>query len=203
MKKLLIGVLAGLALILGAAIPAQAASSGATELPPTVSGYKFWTGSVCMAVGDTTINAPYLAQVWNNQSSGEIAIQASNNCVTAGYTPSTRFTIDTYSAADGTCGTIKNPDGTTNLDASYYNGMWRYTNNPVTWVNTYYSTCTSHLSHFVSQAIGHVMGLQLLNSTGYNSRVMNNTDWSRANVGSASAPEGTRIAELYQGVYGG
>lgn len=206
MKRILAALVAVAALLTGAVVTTAPASAQATDYPATISGKKFWTGSVCMAVGDTTIDAPYIAQLWNNATPGTImGITASNNCVTAGYTPSTRFTIDTYSANDGTCGYLANPDGSKPVSASLYNGIWRYTNNPVVWVNKY-GGCWSNSSrraHAVSMMIGFVMGLEPLNSSGYNSRVMNQTAWSYDNVPYPETYSGTLLGNLYAGEYGG
>jgi hypothetical protein len=209
-KRFLAALVAVAALLTGSLVstaPASARTVSATEWPATITGYKFWTGSVCMAVGDTTIDALYIAQLWNNVTPGTVmGITASNNCVNAGYTPSTRFTIDTYYANDGTCGSIKNPDGTpAPLERSYYNGIYRYTNNPVVWVNTY-GGCWSNASrraHVVSMMIGAVMGLKVLNSSGYNARVMNQTSWSYDNVPYPETYSGTVLGNLYAGEYGG
>ena len=192
-RRLILAVVAVVAVTTASAVPANASCG------PVVRNVKFWTDSVCMAIGDTGIEAPYLAQQWNNR--GGVRIQAANNCVTAGYPPSRRFTIDTYYEHQGSCWKILGPNGASpSLDAE--GNWWRYTNNPVVWVNDYCLPGTvgaTQRRHNVSAAIGSVMGLSALNSSGYNSRVMNMTAWSQLNVPVADVYSGALLEMVYNG----
>lgn len=191
-RRLLLAVAATLSMSVAAAVPANASCPGET------TGIKFWTHSICMAVGDTTIEAPYMAQQWNTQ--GGMAIQASSNCVSAGYPASRRFTIDTYYEVSGTYWKVRDPDGSLLYDDSYdyYNGYQRYINNPVLWVNLYHLASQTR-RHNVGAAIGNLIGLTYHNSSGYNSRIMNLTDWSQLNVPYVDSISGGYAESIYNG----
>lgn len=191
-KRLVLAVVAVVAMTTASAVPANASCAG-------TAGAKFWSHQICMAVGDTTIEAPYLAQQWNVQ--GGMAIQAANNCVTAGYPASRRFTIETFYEVSNVYWKVRNPNGTqlspgNGWDAA--NGWWRYTNNPVLWVNIHH-LADSTRRHNVSAAIGNLLGLAVFNSSGYNSRVMNLTAWSQLNVPTADAISGDIAESIYNG----
>jgi hypothetical protein len=187
LRRLLLAVVAVVAMTTASAVPANASCG------PLVDSRKFWTSSVCMAIGDTGIEAPYLAQQWNIRAGWRI--QAANNCVTAGYPPSRRFTIDTYYSANGPCWYILGPNGGTGP-------WWNYTNNPVLWMNL---RCMAgypgsiQARHYVSAGIGNIMGMGVLGSSGYNSRVMNMTDWSVLNVPVATTYDGSVGEMIYNG----
>lgn len=202
MKKLFIALLAGIAVLL---LPTATANAAGTEpLPSSIyTGYKFWpyaTANICVAVGDTTIPIGVAAQAWNNASVG-VALNAENNCITApGYSPSTRMTIDTYSAADGRCTKITN---------QYYSAadtFRRWTGSPenvVGWVNTYYWSCygtANNRAKSTSTAIGAVLGLATLSGSTWASRVMSLT--SAVYYPSAST-DGAALSQLYEPRYFG
>ena len=90
------------------AVAPMVATSGNIPLNSTIfTGYKFWPYApldVCVALGATPAQLPIgaQAQAWNN-ATYNLRLNAEANCVTAGYSPSTRMTIDSYSAADGSC----------------------------------------------------------------------------------------------------
>lgn len=195
-RRLLLAVVAVVAVTTASAVPASAACA-------PVDSRKFWTYSLCMAVGDTTIEAPYLAQQINIR--GGMAIQAANNCVTAGYPPSRRFTIDMYYSANGPCWYILGPDGGQPTVDSPTNGVgpwWNYTNNPVLWVN---ERClpghpgSIQARHNVSAALVNLLGVGITNSSGYNSRIHNMTAWSQLNVPVTDANTGGLLESIYNG----
>jgi hypothetical protein len=152
-----------------------------------------------VAVGDTTIPIAQAAQAWNNASVG-VALNAESNCVTAGYTPSTRMTIDTYSSADGRCTKITN---------QYYataDTFRRWTGDPanvVGWVNRYYEGCYSTSNaraKSTSIVIGAVLGLKTLSGSTWASRVMSLNSgvyWPSAST------DGPALSYLYEPRYFG
>jgi hypothetical protein len=210
MRKKITAVVAGVLLLTGlAATPAQAGDSKgprtaeALPLPADASGNKFWTGSLCVQSPLNPTNYPVAAaaQQFNLQTGSPLAINFRADCAAAGYTPSRSFTITTYSNANGPCISFLNGE------RALYNGMWRWTNHPVAAINTYPSNnCVASLDrkrHVVSMAIGWLLGLQIQNSAGWNSRVMNQTQYSYDNVPWATPIEGDRLWSIYTGAYGG
>lgn len=204
MKKritaLCLALLCGLAVLLPTA-PANAA--GSEPLPSSIyTGYKFWpyaTAWICVAVGDTTIPIAQAAQAWNNASSG-VALDASSNCIADGYSPSTRMTIDTYSAADGRCHKITN---------QYYaagDTFRRWTGSPanvVGWVNRYYEGCygtANERAKSTSTVIGAVLGLKTLSGSTWASRVMS---LNSAVVWPSASTDGAALTALYEPRYFG
>lgn len=187
MRARLAFVLALLGVLLAAsALPAQASDA------PFLNGYTFANGSVCMAIGDSGIDAPAMAQQWNLRDAaygtGGIALTASNNCVSAGFPANRRFTIDTYVGSTSRC--IILTDKYSNAfdpagDATPVDGNWQYDDNPIIWANRNCYSTYAAMHHYVSAAIGQVMGLAQLNSATYNSRVVNMTAWSIRNVPTA------------------
>lgn len=172
--------------------PARAADN------PLLRYRRFWDYHLCMAIGDTGLRAPELAQRWNVV--GGMEINARGNCVTAGYPPSRRFTIDTYSGSVDTCWRITSPDGWDFPEYSWNGNMARYVNNPVLRMNV--NCFGAYRDHYVSAGIGSILGLAALNSTGYNSRVMNFTAWSIINVPQADVYSGALMEDLYNGEWG-
>jgi hypothetical protein len=85
--------------------------------------------------------------------------------------------------------------------------MWRWTNHPVAVVNTNpAANCVdgaTRTKHMLSMAIGHLLGLKILNSAGWDSRVMNSTQYSFDNVPFVTPIEGGRLWSIYTGAYGG
>jgi hypothetical protein len=176
------------------AIPSHAADG------QYLNSFKFWSPVLCMAIGDFGIDAPELAQAWNVQSGHTMQISAKNNCVTAGYPPSRRFTIDTYSGSTSRCYIVTNkytePLGY-GTDVVAVGGTWQYTDNPIIWINrACYSTFAAR-RHYTSAGIGSILGLATLNSEALNSRVQNMTAWSIRNVPTADVYSGGVMARLY------
>lgn len=186
----------------GVAAPAKAQLE---PLPSSVfTSYKFWpytVAHICVAVGDTTIPIGAMAQAWNNASPYGISLTASNNCVNSGYTPSTRMTIDTYSAADGRCYKLTNvdyPSWTTSVSS---NGFRLWTNNPVGWVNRYYEGCwgTALLRQkWTALVEGRILGMKELTGSTWASRVMSTTS---AVYAPSASTDGPAISDLYNGQY--
>lgn len=201
MKRLLTGLVA-LLMILG--LSAQTAQASEWAL---LSGWRFYTPSVCMAIGDNGIEAGAIAQKWNVASGGELKITASSNCVTAGYPPSRRFTIDTFRDVSSTAPCAKVTDHNGNYldggaDGDAVNGWWRYTNNPIAWVNTWCFSSTTRRRHATSAAIGNVLGLETLNTSVYDSRVVNFTDFSQDNIPYPDARSADLLRRVYLGNFG-
>lgn len=210
MKRIL-AVLAVVALALGvAAAPAQATpQAGPLPIPQSLlTSDKFWPYAhngripICVAVGDSVQPIAKMAQAWNN-ATHTLALQASANCITAGYTPSLRMTIDTYSAADGRCSKL------TNTYISQADSFHRWTGNPanvVGWVNRYYEGCwsTSLLrDKWTAIVIGQILGAKQLNGSQYAGRGMSVTS---ALYGPSANTDGDSIDalydEFYEGIYG-
>lgn len=170
--------------------------AAANENGPDVGDWQFYTGLICMADGDPTANVTEAAQQWNlkfqavNDGSVTFGITAKNNCVTAGYPPSRRFTIDTaYLPSDSACVRFYNQER---------DQYGRWTNNPYAIVNT----ACGYTTHYISGAIGQIIGARWMNSSGYNSRVMNNTAFSVQNVPYATENDGGVIWLQYITPYG-
>jgi hypothetical protein len=217
MRKSLSAVIALLMLGLGAlvvSVPAQASSSttsGATTLPlpPDANGEMFWSPYICVepgagipdAISDQTYyRLAYLAQQWNLRANGAIALDYSTDCAADGYPPSRRMVIGLYSSTASVCNYLKNGQ------TDYYEGMYRWTNGPAVYINTANAGCVSSQTrrdHIVSASIGYLLGLQNLNSSGYNSRVMNFTTWSWDNVPLPDSNSGLTLIYIYSCKYGG
>lgn len=196
MRARLAFALALVGLLFGAsAIPAHAADD-----TPYLTYQDFWSPVLCMAIGDFTIEAPEMAQAWNVQSDHIMQISAKNNCVTAGYPPSRRFTIDTYAGSTSRCYilTDKNTEILSpGADLTENNGHWQYIDNPIVWINRNCYNTFAARRHYTSAGIGELLGLQRFNSAGMNSRVMNMTSWSVMNVDTADPYSGAVLARLY------
>jgi len=194
----LFALLLGLLTMGGA--PAQAAVSG-QPWPADTSHYKFWSKSIC--VDGSAINGPYyrvayIAQQWNLKAPG-LALDYEDDCAAAGYPPSRRMVIGIYdNPSDYNCLRL------TNGGADFYNGAYRWTDGPGHYINVGQPTCIqdqTHRDHIVSEAIGVLLGLRVLNSAGYNSRVMNNTEFSWLNVPLPDSYSGARLVDIYNGLY--
>lgn len=199
MRRIILALAASLAVLIAGTLPASAA-------PLPVTHWRFWSNDICMAIGDASLNAGAIAAKWNAVS--YVNIRSANNCVTAGYPPSRRFTIDTKNAPYEACafatdidgnallpGTGDGNDNPNNPDLEYL-----YSNNPRAWLNTNSKCTDDHANvriHYISAAIGSVLGLARTNSSGYNSRVMNMTDYSTHNVPYPDANSGGLLNLLY------
>lgn len=199
MKKYLITVLAAFAVLLGVASPAAAVEPWQSDM----TGIRFWTGAVC--VDGSGINGPnyrvaYIAQQWNLKvNHTAFALNYEDDCAAAGYPPSRRFVVGTYSnPSDIDCLTA------TNTASSYYNGMYRWTSGPGIYINAALTGCVgsqAYRDHEVSSAIGFAMGLKTLQGNGWDSRVM-----CSCNRGIIDLPDpysAARLRQIYYGTYGG
>lgn len=186
-------------LLVGAAVPASAAES----LPSTANGYRFWTGTtLCVdgsAINGSYYQVAYLAQQWNLATS-YIALDYSDDCVADGYPPSRRMVVGTYyNATNKACLYLTNGYVDT---VGQFN---RWTSGPGVYINTAYTDCVgsqARRDHFVTQAIGYLLGADNFLSAGYNSRVMNNTDWSITNVTRPDQYTSALLTNIYAGLYG-
>lgn len=189
-----------------AALTLVATLFGASALPahandaPYLNSFAFHSPVLCVAIGDFDIEAPELAQAWNVQSGSVLKITARNNCVTAGYPPSRRFTIDTYAGSTSRCTVVTNKYSQTlgfGTDVVAVGGQWQYTDNPILYVNrNCYSTFAAR-RHWVSAGYGYILGLDDLYSEALNSRVMNHTAWSIRNVDTADFRSAAILARAY------
>lgn len=186
--------------------PAQAAGqtsqSATVAIPPDANGYKFWSPSICVdgsGINGAYYRVAYIAQQWNIRAQGALSLDYSDDCVADGYPPSRRMVIGSYSnASDASCVT------TTNVETEGYHGFMRWTNGPGSYINFAKPSCISSQTrrdHVVSEAIGILLGLRGLNSTGYNSRVMNGTNWSWDNVPLPDVNSGDTVFNIYSNVY--
>jgi hypothetical protein len=139
------------------------------------------------------------AQAWNNASSG-VSITVSNRCT--GYGPGVRATVDTYSALDGNCVRMIGASWTT-IPTGSTDGFRTWTNTPVgeVQVNQNYN-CNStgfRRAHWISVAIGEILGLRMMNSseTSFSNRVM----WvgSQDTIQYAETYSGSAVTQLYNG----
>lgn len=202
MKRILAAIVAVVALFTISAAPAHAVE----PLPAELSGTRFWSGSICVdgsAIDGQYYRVGYMAQQWNLRvnNTSVLALDYEDDCAAAGYPPSRRFVMGIYNnPSDPDCVTM------TNVQATFYNSMWRWTNGPGIYINVGQSTCVSgqqRRDHIVAASIGKVLGFDFLNSSGYNSRVMNMTVYSWDNIAVPSTAEGALAYNLYTGLYGG
>ena len=214
MKRFLMAVVAIAALLTGAVVSAAPASAAPTVAvvsttaeyephPATINGYRFWSPSIC--IDGSAINGPYyrvayIAQQWNLKTSG-LALDYSDDCVADGYPPSRRMVIGMFSSNDPDQGCTLG----TNLGVDFYNGMYRWTDGPGVYLKNdpLCNGSQTRRDHLVSAAIGSTLGLKILNSSGYNSRVVNMTLWSWDNVPLPDVNSGVLLADINAGVYGG
>lgn len=223
MRKTLVSVLGVLAILMGAFAFAPAAQADDTDpapigtfeensdygadyvpKPSDINGNMFWTGNVCIQspLNATTYPVAAMAQQINLRvaNTNVVAINFRADCEAAGYPPSRSMTISTTTLS-GTC-----TQGL-NLQKSLYNGMYRWTSHPVMFINSAPSAhCVetqTRRNHIISASIAYFMGLKFLNSSGWNSRVMNMTPYSWDNVPVITQPEGDRLWSIYTRAYGG
>lgn len=201
MKKFFLAIAAILTLLMGSAVGVLTAS--ATPIPPDAANppFKFWTPNVCIdgsAINGSTYQVAYLAQQWNLKTT-TLGLDYSNDCALDGYAPSERMVVGTFNNPNvGGCYTVTNGQG------SFYNGWYRYTNGPGVYINVAHPSCISSQArrdHLVSMVIGGMLGLQPLNSAGYNSRVMNQTAWSYDNVTVPDQNSANTLDAIYSYAY--
>lgn len=205
MKRLLAMLVAVAAMLAIGVAPASA-----YIYDPAISGWKFWSASPSLSpsgvcVDGSAINGPYYqvavkAQQWNVVIGNDVvALNYRTDCVAAGYPPSRRMVVGTYNnPADNACRLA------INTAAAEYNGFNRWTAGPGIYINTAWPTCIStqeRRDHQVAAGIGELLGLSTHNSSGWNSRVMNETTYSRENITSPTVVEGQKLREVYLGVF--
>lgn len=204
MRRVIIAVLAALGVFAGPALPADAI----IEPGPDVSRNKFINSVIC--VGSTLNPASYpvgaIAQQWNDAvnpgpDTQYIALDFSTNCAGDGYTPSHRMTIGTFSNASYNGCLYFTNLGTVPADGDSYMNWW--TQGPGIYINTGISGCIStafRRSHQVAAAIGYGLGLNVMTSSGYASRVM--CTCSLDTLRAPSFYDGGKAAQIYGGSFG-
>lgn len=197
MRKIILSLLAALAVLVAGTLPASAAYP--------VHYWRFWSPDICMTIGDTSLNAGKIAASWNAAAGGYVSLHSANNCSTS-YPPSRRFTIDTIhdpGASPMWCVRITDINGgplSAFVDGNQGEGSWMlYNNNPRTWINSACLYYPEYVNHLVSAAIGAMLGLSVTNSAGYNSRVMNMTLESIYNVPFPEKYSGGLLRTIYTG----
>lgn len=172
-------------------------------LPTDVSGCKFYTGKT-LCVDGSGINGAYyrvavIAQAWNNAvgSPNTLALDYSDDCAADGYPPSRRMVIDGfYGPNNGICTTYTNTGrtiGTSSFD-------W-WTQGPGAYID-FNSSCVAGQAardKTVSMAIGRHLGLTVLTSSGFTSRVMYNGSYA---VTMPDANSGATLYKIYTGQLG-
>lgn len=216
MKRLIAELVAVAALLTGAVAvtePAVATTSSVqnqanacyqnSNLPTEVNGCKFWTGTT-ICVDGSGINGAYydvdgIAQKWNIAvgTPTAFALDYSNDCVADLYTPSLRMVIDGYhGGTSGACMLITNAARVT------YQNFQRWTNGPGAYINLDRSDCVGsqfRRNHSVSAAIGYLIGLEVLSSSGWSGRVMYNDSDAQQYPTNGDA---TTVREIYLGYWG-
>lgn len=189
--------------------PMTPAASSALEPLPDMNRAKYINGVICVG---STLNPSYYpvaatAQLWNNAvnprpETQTISLDFSTNCAADGYSPSHRMTIGTFS----------NPDYNgclyfTNLGRTPAGGdsqLDYWTQGPGVYINTGIPGCVStafRRGHQVTAGIGYALGLQLLTSSGWASRVM-----CTCSLDTIRSPDNTsayRVFQIYSGSFGG
>lgn len=199
MKRFLAALVAVAALLTGAI--GGIAPASATGEPPEVRGTKFWSTSICVdgsGINGAYYRVAYEAQLWNNATTS-IALDYSDDCAADGYPPSRRMVIGGYNNPNDPYCTAY-----ANTESVYYGGMRRWTNGPAIYLNLAQTSCFNSQAkrdHLVGQSIGHILGLTILNSSGYNSRIMNNTAWSMENIVAPDIYSAQLIDNIYYDVY--
>lgn len=198
MKRILslaTALVVALGVLVGTAVPSHAYIDD-----PLINGRKFATTAVCVGstLNQSTYRVGYVAQTIN-VATEDLALTYSTDCAAAGFTPSKRMVVGTFNNPNHPYCTIFQ-----NQQTAEYNGFQRWTNGPGMYLNTALSDCVgtqTRRDHWVSQMIIWHLGLTTLNSSGWNSHVMNRTDWSEANVGTLHWSEGVKLDEIYRGVF--
>jgi hypothetical protein len=213
MRARLLFALALVAALFGASVLPSHAVSTALEPLSDMNGAKYINGVICVG---STLNASYYpvaatAQAWNNAvnppnqppgSTPPLQLDFSTNCAGDGYIASHRMTI----------GTFNNPSYNgclyfTNLGRTPSGGegqMDYWTQGPGVYINVGISGCVStaqRRGHQVTAAIGYALGLQLLTSSGWASRVM-----CTCSLDTIRSPDNTsvyRVFQIYSGSFGG
>lgn len=213
MRRILAAVVTVMVTAVISTAPADARTV-ALEPLADMNGAKYINGVIC--VGSTLDPAYYpvgaTAQLWNNAvnpdpetqppgSTPPIQLDFSTNCANDGYIASHRMTI----------GTFNNPNYNgclyfTNLGRTPAGGdsqLDYWTQGPGVYINVGISGCVStaqRRGHQVTAAIGYALGLQLLTSSGWASRVM-----CTCSLDTIRSPDNTsvyRVWQMYTGSFG-
>lgn len=197
-NRILAALVAVAALLTGLVVSTAPASAYIDD--PMINGRKF--ASTILCVGSTllqsTYRVGYVAQTVNNATE-ELALTYSTDCAAAGYPASRRMVVGTFQNVDYPYCTLF-----TNQQSATYNGFQRWTNGPGMYLNTAHPGCIgtqTRRDHWISQMVIWHLGLTTLDSAGWNSHVMNQTTYSRDNVGILHYTEGVKLDEIYRGVF--
>lgn len=185
--------IAGMAMVFLSSAPANAYIDD-----PMINGKKFATTAICVGstLNQTTYPVGAAAQQYNLKIGTDvIGLTYKTDCAAAGYTPSKRMVVGTFSNANEGCLYF------TNQQTAVYNGYFRWTNGPGVYLNTAIPSCVTYRVHWISEGIGYLLGLINFNSSGWNSHVMNETLYSQQNVPYVTASEGQKLREVYLGVF--
>lgn len=205
MKKILAVLVAVATMLTGALVSTTLASAYAPH-PYTINDRRFWSGSICVdgsAINGSLYRVAYQAQQWNLRvnNTSVLALDYEDDCAAAGYPPSRRMVVGMYNSSD--------PDAPctvlTNDRTDFYDGMYRWTDGPGIYIlnSSLCAGSQARRDHIVAASIGIVLGLTVLNSSGYNSRIMNMTTWSWDNVTVPDTASGQLVYSIYTGYYGG
>lgn len=208
MRARLLFALALIGVLFGAStIPAHA-NAQIIEPGPDVSRNKFINGVIC--VGSTLDPAYYpvgaIAQQWNNATypgygDRDITLDFSTSCAGDGYSPSHRMTIGTFSNSSYNGCLYFTNTATVPADGDSYMNWW--TQGPGIYINTGISGCVStafRRSHQVAAAIGWGLGLNVMTSSGYASRVM--CTCSLDTLRAPTSYDANKANQIYSGSFG-
>lgn len=203
MRKIFMAAMAAVVMLMVGLVGTQQAS--ATPIPADANGYKFWSPSICVdgsAINGSYYQVAYLAQQWNLRvnNANLLALDYSNDCAADGYPPSRRMVINIYHGGE----TNSNCSAKVNQEYTTVNGYKRWTNGPGIYINQDNPGCIGNQGRrdkMVSASIGYLLGLSYLNSSGYNSRVMNFTDYSWTYATIPDQNSGNTLAAIYAYAY--
>jgi hypothetical protein len=209
MRARLLFALALIGTLFAASLVPAHATAQVIEPGPDVSRNKFINGAIC--IGSALDPAYYpvgaVAQQWNVATDPgygipDIALDFSTNCAADGYTPSHRAAIATFSNPDyNGCLYFSNVTTTPSTDGDSYMNWW--TGGPTVWINRGISGCVStafRRSHQIAAAIGWVLGLNVMTSSGYASRVM--CTCSLDTLRAPSFYDASKANQIYSGSFG-
>ena len=201
-----------LALILTLFAASALPASAIIEPGPDVSRNKFVNDIIC--VGSTLDPAYYpvaaIAQMYNETvnpsyippgDSPYISLDFSTNCAADGYIAAHRMVIGTFSNPDYNGCLYAVNQQTVPEDGDSYMNVW--TNGPGVYINRGIPGCVStaqRRSHQVSAAIGNALGLNVLYSSGWASRVM--CTCSLDTIRYPSSYDSNKLAQVYGGSFG-
>lgn len=189
-------------------VPMAPATSAVVEPGPDVSRNTFVNQVVC--VGSTLDPAYYpvaaIAQQWNaatnpDYGSPVLSLDFSTNCAGDGYTPSHRMTIGIFSNSSYNGCLYFTNTATVPASGDSYMNWW--TQGPGIYINIGISGCVStafRRSHQVAAAIGWGLGLNVMTSSGYASRVM--CTCSLDTLRAPTSYDGNKTFQIFTGVFG-